>query len=90
MALPTHLCGTKSSYRPSSVESSLLCGSAIAHPAIMELSGRQLVNKRKIFWLAFFALSILADLALPLLWAVLATIPIVFLSWWVAYRSDWF
>ncbi|HZO99762.1 MAG TPA: hypothetical protein VFD30_05680 [Terriglobia bacterium] len=48
------------------------------------------MNKRKIFWLAFFALSILADLALPLLWAVLATIPIVFLSWWVAYRSDWF
>jgi hypothetical protein len=27
---------------------------------------------------------------LPLWWALAATIPIVFASWWVAYRSDWF
>jgi hypothetical protein len=23
-------------------------------------------------------------------WALAATIPAVYLSWWVAYRSDWF
>jgi hypothetical protein len=52
--------------------------------------GRQVVDKRRIFWLVFIGLSLLADLAVPLPWAMLATIPIVFLSWWVAYRSDWF
>jgi hypothetical protein len=46
--------------------------------------------QRKVFWLSFAALSIIADLALPLLWAILATLPIVVLSWWIAYRSDWF
>jgi hypothetical protein len=29
-------------------------------------------------------------LALPLWWALAATIPIGYFSWWVAYRSDWF
>jgi hypothetical protein len=46
--------------------------------------------ERKIFWGSFFILGLVADLALPLLWALLATIPIGFLSWWIAYRSDWF
>ncbi|HMD97050.1 MAG TPA: hypothetical protein VKM93_06930 [Terriglobia bacterium] len=46
--------------------------------------------QKKIFWLSFATLSIIADLALPLLWAILATLPIVVLSWWIAYRSDWF
>jgi hypothetical protein len=46
--------------------------------------------QRRIFWLSFGILSIIADLALPLLWAILATLPIVVLSWWIAYRSDWF
>jgi hypothetical protein len=27
---------------------------------------------------------------LPLWWALAATIPIVWVSWWIAYRSDWF
>jgi hypothetical protein len=46
--------------------------------------------QRKIFWLSFAILSLIADLALPLLWAILATLPIVVMSWWIAYRSDWF
>lgn len=45
--------------------------------------------QRKIFWLLFLGLSVVADVMLPLLWGLLATIPIVFLSWWVAYRSGW-
>ena len=48
------------------------------------------MSKRTIFWLVFIGLSILADLTLPLLWAVLATVPAVAISWWIAYRSDWF
>jgi hypothetical protein len=46
--------------------------------------------ERKIFWLLFAILSLVADFALPLVWGIIATIPILFFSWWVAYRSDWF
>jgi hypothetical protein len=46
--------------------------------------------QKKIFWLLFTVLSLVADFSLPLLWGVLATIPILLASWWVAYRSDWF
>ena len=38
----------------------------------------------------FTALGLLADVMLPLWWALAATVPIIFASWWVAYRSDWF
>ncbi len=48
------------------------------------------MDKKKIFWLVLIVLSTIVDVALPLLWAVLATVPIIILSWWIAYRSDWF
>jgi hypothetical protein len=38
----------------------------------------------------FIVLGLIADIALPLWWALVATIPIVMAAWWVAYRSDWF
>lgn len=46
--------------------------------------------ERKIFWLTFMLLGLVADFVLPVWWALGATIPIFFVSWWVAYRSDWF
>jgi hypothetical protein len=46
--------------------------------------------ERKIFWGAFTVLSIMADLVLPLWWGLFATIPCVFIAWWIAYRSEWF
>jgi len=46
--------------------------------------------ERKIFWLTFVVLGVIADVVLPLWWGLAATIPIFFISWWVAYRSDWF
>ncbi|HWY67050.1 MAG TPA: hypothetical protein VNX88_00220 [Terriglobales bacterium] len=46
--------------------------------------------QKRIFWTTFFVLSLVADLSLPLLWGLLATIPVAFISWWVAYKSDWF
>ena len=46
--------------------------------------------ERKIFWITFALLGLVADFVLPLWWALGATIPIFFVSWWVAYRSDWF
>ena len=46
--------------------------------------------QRKIFWTVFMGLGLAADFILPLWWALAATIPIAYLSWWTAYRSDWF
>ena len=46
--------------------------------------------ERKIFWMVFAVLGLGADLLLPFWWAVGATIPILYIAWWVAYRSEWF
>jgi uncharacterized membrane protein len=46
--------------------------------------------ERKVFWMTFILLGLIADITLPLMWGVIATIPIAALSWWVAYRSEWF
>lgn len=46
--------------------------------------------QRKVFWITFMALGLAADFALPIWWGLIATIPIVFASWWIAYRSEWF
>ena len=46
--------------------------------------------ERKIFWISFTVLGLAADFVLPLWWALGATIPIAYASWWMAYRSDWF
>jgi uncharacterized membrane protein len=46
--------------------------------------------EKKIFWMIFAVLGLVADFLLPFWWAVAATIPILILSWWIVYRSDWF
>jgi hypothetical protein len=46
--------------------------------------------EKKVFWASFIVLGLVADFTLPLWWALLATLPITFVSWWIAYRSDWF
>ena len=46
--------------------------------------------QKKIFWTLVLVLSLLADFVLPIMWGLVATIPIVFVSWWITYRSDWF
>ena len=46
--------------------------------------------EKKAFWASFVILGIAADLYLPIWWALFATIPIGFVSWWIAYRSGWF
>ncbi len=46
--------------------------------------------ERKIFWMVFTVLGLLADFLLPLWWGLAATIPALFAAWWVAYRSEWF
>jgi len=46
--------------------------------------------QRKIFWLIFIVLSLIADFTLPLIWGLVASVPLLIASWWVAYRSGWF
>jgi hypothetical protein len=46
--------------------------------------------QNKIFWALVIFLGLIADFTLPLLWGFVATIPIIFISWWIVYRSDWF
>ena len=46
--------------------------------------------ERKIFWLTFGVLGLIAVFVLPFWWGLLSTIPIFAVSWWIAYRSDWF
>jgi hypothetical protein len=48
------------------------------------------MGQKKIFWALFLLFGLIVDFALPLIWGILATIPIAYVSWWVAYRSDWF
>jgi hypothetical protein len=46
--------------------------------------------QRKIFWTLVILLSLISEMALPMWWSLALFIPIVALSWWVAYRSQWF
>lgn len=45
--------------------------------------------EKKLFWIIFLGLSLLADAFLPFFWGMVATLPIVVLSWWLVYRSGW-
>lgn len=45
---------------------------------------------RKIFWMSFLLLGFTADLILPLVWSIAATVPIMLLCRRLAYRSEWF
>jgi hypothetical protein len=46
--------------------------------------------EKKIFCILFVVLGLVPDFVLPFWWGVVATIPIGVVSWWVAYRSEWF
>jgi uncharacterized membrane protein len=46
--------------------------------------------EKKIFWAVFTILSLIGGFVLPIWWGLVATIPIAYAAWWVAYRSDWF
>jgi hypothetical protein len=64
-------------------------GRQIQRETSVSLQGRPSALQKKMMWVIFFVLSTLADIVLPLLWGVVATIPIFILSWWIAYRSGW-
>jgi hypothetical protein len=46
--------------------------------------------QRRVFWISFMCLGLFADLIFPLMWGIIATIPILVFSWWLAYRSECF
>ncbi len=46
--------------------------------------------QKKVFWMLFAVLDLLAGMLLPFWWAVASTVPILLVTWWVVYRSEWF
>jgi len=46
--------------------------------------------QNKIFWAIFIVAGLVADFTLPFVWSAILTIPLLILSWWIAYRSGWF
>ena len=47
------------------------------------------MDDKKLFWIIFTLLSLLADFVLPLVWGIVATVPILLFSWWLVFRSGW-
>jgi hypothetical protein len=66
------------------------CAPALFAAARREPLAYNRLMERKIFWTVFILLGLVADFVLPLWWGIAATVPIVFIAWWVAYRSEWF
>jgi hypothetical protein len=60
------------------------------YKAVVRLRLKMGFVERKVFWTVFTVLGLIADFSLPLWWALAATVPIGMVSWWLAYRSDWF
>jgi hypothetical protein len=46
--------------------------------------------QKKMFWAIYIALSLVADFTLSLTWSLILSIPLLFVSWWLAYRTGWF
>jgi hypothetical protein len=46
--------------------------------------------EKRIFWLIFLVLDTVAGFALPMWWSLALTLPIMVVSWWIAFRSGWF
>jgi hypothetical protein len=47
------------------------------------------VDQKKLFWIIFTLLSLVLDFVLPLMWGLIATIPLILVCWWIVYRSGW-
>jgi len=45
--------------------------------------------QKKLFWVIYIVLSLIADFTLPLMWSLIMSVPLLILSWWVAFRSGW-
>jgi len=45
--------------------------------------------QKQVFWGLFIGLGLILDFAVPILWSVILTLPLLVLCWWIAYRSGW-
>jgi hypothetical protein len=46
--------------------------------------------QKKIFWLVFIGLDMMTGFVVSFIWSLVLTLPIIVLSWWIAYKSGWF
>jgi len=64
-------------------------GICLRQYAIRVTKNEFVLDQRKLFWIIFTLLSLVLDFVLPLIWGLLASIPLLFLCWWIVYRSGW-
>jgi hypothetical protein len=46
--------------------------------------------QKRMFWLILIGLDTVVGFAVSFMWSLVLTIPIIVLSWWIAYKSGWF
>ncbi len=46
--------------------------------------------KTKIFWTIYIVISLIADFTLSFTWSLILAVPLLILSWWIAFKSGWF
>lgn len=44
----------------------------------------------KIFWAIYIVLSLIADFTLSFTWSLILAVPLLLVSWWIAFKSGWF
>jgi hypothetical protein len=45
--------------------------------------------QKQVFWGLFIVLGLVLDVAVPIVWSVILTLPLLVLCWWIAYKSGW-
>ena len=46
--------------------------------------------QQKIFWIIYLILSTAISFMVSFMWSLILSIPLIVISWWIAYRSGWF
>jgi hypothetical protein len=46
--------------------------------------------EKKMFWAIYIVLSLVADFTLSFTWSLILSVPLLVLSWWIAFKSGWF
>jgi hypothetical protein len=45
--------------------------------------------QKQVFWALFVVLGLVLDFAVPIVWSLALTLPLLVLCWWIAYKSGW-
>jgi hypothetical protein len=45
--------------------------------------------QKQVFWGLFIVLGLVLDVAVPIMWSLILTLPLLVFCWWFAYKSGW-